>query len=163
MTKKIRYPYLPNGRGILYVSRDNEFIIVAREYARDNSLDKEMSSGAVLVKDGKIVGIGANGSDYHNKNNCRRIELGYKTGEGYELCEGCHPKNHSERTAIVNAADEGSEISNADLYLWGHWWCCEPCWEIIIQVGIRDVYLLKGSERLFNKEHSENIIGKQFD
>lgn len=52
---------------------------------------------------------------------------------------------------------------STDLYLWGHWWFCEPCWNAMIEAGIRDVYLLENSEVLFNKAHPENIIGRQFE
>jgi len=31
------------------------------------------------------------------------------------------------------------------------------------EAGIRSVYLLEDSEKLFNKDHPENIVGKQFD
>src|SRR3989344_441935 len=57
----------------------------------------------------------------------------------------------------------GHETIGADLYLWGHWWACQPCWNAIIEAGIENVYLLKDSERLFNKASPDNIIGRQFD
>jgi len=33
----------------------------------------------------------------------------------------------------------------------------------MIEAGIGDVYLLEGSEALFNKNHPQNIVGKQFE
>jgi hypothetical protein len=33
----------------------------------------------------------------------------------------------------------------------------------MIAAGIRDVYLMEGSERLFNKAHPDNVIGRQFE
>ena len=122
-----------------------------------------MPGAAVLVKDGRMIGRGANGSDYHELHGCERVKQGIPTGQGYELCEGCHPKNHSEPTAIANAEAHGEDTEAADLYLWGHWWFCEPCWNAIIAAGIREVYLLEGSEVFFNKAHPENIIGRQFE
>ena len=56
----------------------------------------------------------------------------------------------------------GHDTVGADLYLWGHWWACAPCWNAIIESGIENVYLLEGSERLFNKAHHGNVIGRQF-
>ena len=162
MKFQIDYPYLPEGRIILYVPEDNPYMRMAREYALANSLDETVKIGSVIVKGNMIIGQGANGSDYHKTHGCERVKRGIPTGEGYELCEGCHPKNHSEPSAIQDAQKRGFQTKDADLYLWGHWWACEPCWGAIIAAGIKNLYLMKGSERLFNKSHFSNIIGKQF-
>lgn len=122
-----------------------------------------MPGAAVIVSTELIIGLGANRSDYHAEFGYQRVVLGCKTGEGYELCEGCHPKNHSEPRAIENALARGYETKNADLYLWGHWWCCKWCWDSIIKAGIKNVYLLENSEVLFNKTHPENIVGRQLE
>jgi deoxycytidylate deaminase len=159
-TKIIKYPYLPSNHVILYVPSDNIFMQEAKKYAKENSLDKNMPTSSVIVKNGKIIGYGANGSNYHEINGCERVKRGIPTGQGYELCEGCHPKNHSEPKAIKNA---GEDVKEADLYLWGHWWCCESCWNAILGAEIRNVYLLENSEVLFNKENPNNIVGKQFE
>lgn len=163
MESKIKYPYLPEGREIKYAPMDNIFMFEAFVHARSFALDKTMPGAAILVQAGMIIGWGANGSDYHKTHQCQRVILGCKSGEGYDLCEGCHPKNHSEAKAIANARARGIDPAGADLYLWGHWWCCKPCWEKIIEAGIANVYLLSGSEILFNKEHPENIVGRQLE
>lgn len=162
MQKEIIYPYIPEGRTIDYVDSNNLIMLLARTYAKNHSLDKTMPGAAIIVKDGKILGMGANGSNYHKEKPCQRVVLGCKSGEGYELCEGCHPKNHSERKAIQNAHKNGHNTEGADLYLWGHWWCCKPCWEAMEAAGIKRVFLLENSEVLFNKECPGNIVGKQF-
>ena len=163
MQKNIQYPYMPEGRKFLYVSIDNPYMQEAKNYARENSLDKTMPNGTVFVKDGKIIARGANGSDYHEKHGCERVRRGIPTGQGYELCEGCHPKNHGEPKAIKEAKELGNDTKGADAYLWGHWWCCESCWKSMIDEGIKDVYLLEESEVLFNNKNPDNIIGKQFE
>ena len=157
----IKYPYLPEGRAIEYVPPNNEFIRAARLFARLQSLDKKMPGAAVVVKDGKIIGVSANGSDHHKKHGCERVRLKCPTGQGYELCEGCHPKNHSEPRAIQNARDQRYDPRGADLYLWGHWWCCKWCWNAMIEAGIARVVLMENSEVLFNREHPDNIVGRQ--
>jgi len=159
----IQYPYIPHDRLIKYVPQDNPFILKAKEFAREHSLDMVMPGAAVVVRDGEVIGIGANGSDYHKSNECERVKRGSKSGEGYELCEGCHPKNHSEPSAIADAQSKGESTEGADLYLWGHWWCCEPCWNAMISAGIKDVYLMEDSEKFFDKNHPENIVGRQFE
>lgn len=163
MNKNTSYPYLPEGRTILYVPDDNQYILEAKKIAKEQSLDKTMPGAAVIVKDGEIIGRGANGSDFHKNNECERVIQGVPSGQGYELCEGCHPKNHSEPSAIKNAVDNGHNPAGADLYLWGHWWCCEPCWNSMIEVGIKNVYLIENSEKMFDKNHPENIVGRQFE
>ncbi len=154
------YPYIPEGRTILYVGAHNPFMQEARTCALEHSLDDAVKTGSVVVRDGSIVGRGANGSDYHKTHICERVRQNAPTGTGYELCEGCHPKNHSERSAIVDAQAKGHDTTGADLYLWGHWWCCKPCWDAMLAAGIKHVYLLEGSERLFDKKSPENILGK---
>jgi deoxycytidylate deaminase len=160
--KHINYPFIPTAAELRYVPADNEYMQAARDYAREHSLDKTMPNSSVIVKDGQIIGRGANGSDYHEKHGCERVRLGIPTGQGYELCEGCSPKNHGEPRAIADAVKHGNDTQGADLYLWGHWWCCEPCWQAMQSAGIRQVYLLEDSEILFNKEAPGNIIGHQF-
>lgn len=162
MEQNITYPYIPPGRTILYVPEDNQYMRVAKSFARLYAIDKTLPGGAVIVYKEIVIGLGANGSDHHEKHGCKRVELGCKTGEGYELCEGCHPKNHSEPRAIQNAVNRGYQTAGSDLYLWGRWWCCKWCWDSMINAGINRVYLLEKSEVLFNKGHPDNIIGKQF-
>lgn len=158
-SKNINYPYLPEGREYLYVEADNPFMLKAKEVAQSESLDFVMPTASVIVKNGEIVSTGANGSDYHKHNECERVKQNIPTGTGYELCEGCHPKNHSEQRAIKNTNDV--DLNNADLYLWGHWWCCESCWGHMQKAGIKNVYLLENSEVLFNKNTEGNMVGKQ--
>ena len=160
----IDYPYLPKGRKISYVGADNKFIKVARDYAKTHSADRNVPTGSVIVHESEAVGYGANGSDYHEKFGCQRVKKGIPTGQGYELCEGCHPKNHSEPRAIKDAKERNPSIdlNKADLYLWGHWWACEPCWNAIDKAGIKNVYLVSESHKIFNKSHPQNVIGRQF-
>ncbi|MCX6716706.1 MAG: deaminase [Candidatus Taylorbacteria bacterium] len=156
-------PYFSEEMIFKSVPAQNEFINLAKEYARKYSLDKAMPIGSVLVNKGDIIGIGANGSDYHNNHICERVRQKIPTGQGYELCEGCHPKNHSEQKAIQDAIKKGNKTEGTDLYLWGHWWCCRWCMNAIKKAGIKNVFLLEKSEILFNKNKSGNIINRQFD
>ena len=161
--EEIKYPYIPTGKTIQYVSASNQFLLKAKAFAKEYSLDAVMPTGSVVVKDGEVIGVAANGSIYHETHECERVKRNIPTGQGYELCEGCHPKNHSELGAIRDAQENGYDTANADLYLWGHWWCCEPCWNAMIQAGINNVFLMEGSEVLFNKDSSGNIVGRQFE
>ena len=157
--KTIPYPYLPANRTILYVDVNDPFMQEARTFALKHSLDDAVKTGSVVVKDGVVIGRGSNGSDYHKTHVCERVARKIPTGQGYELCEGCSPKNHSEPRAIADAIAHGHDVAGADLYLWGHWWLCEPCWNAIIAGGIENVFLLEGSEVLFDRNNPDNVLG----
>lgn len=159
----IKYPYLPPGREIRYVTLDNDYMRLAYETARRESREKKMPNCAVIVQqDGLVIGTGLLGSVYHEQNGCERVRLGCKHGEGYDLCEGCDPRWHGEAQALRDAESHGIDPNGADLYLWGHWFCCRHCWKAMEDAGIRHVYLLQGSEILFNREALGNIVGAQF-
>ena len=160
--ENVSYPYIPINRSILYVPVDNPYMVEAKKYAKEYSLDTTMPTASVIVMDGVVIGRGANGSDYHLTHECERVKKGVPTGQRYELCEGCHPRNHSEPRALINAQANGYLTKDADLYLWGHWWACKPCWDALIASGVQNVYLMEGSEKLFNKMHPDNIVGAQF-
>ncbi len=144
-------PYLPIEKEILYVERDHEFMQMARHTAQQGSLDKSHPTGAILVKDNKAIGVGSNGSLFHEKWGCLRKLIKAPTGKYYALCGGCSPKNHAEQQAIKDALKKGHEVKGADLYLWGHWWCCESCWQAMMKVDINNVYLPKKAWEQFGK------------
>lgn len=166
---QISYPYLPSGRTILYVDSNNEFIKAAEVACKELSTERQHPNGAVLVKDGKVIAIAASQSaiknekllEWHRKGLCVRRILKIPSGQKYWLCPGCaSSKNHAETLVVKEAQKNGVSTSGADLYLWGHWWCCESCWNAMISAGVRNVYLLSGSEKLFNRNSKENIIGR---
>lgn len=154
----IKYPYLPEGREIKYVPEDNVFMQAARRACEEIATDINRPTGAVLVKDGKIISRVGNRApitnrkliELHGRGYCIRRMLKVKTGSKYWLCPGCcAPKYHSEWSA-VREAGKLIDARGADVYLWGHWWCCKPCWDAMIKGGIRDVYLLDTSAEKFN-------------
>jgi len=160
---EITYPFLPEGKKISYVGQDDKFMQEAKALAfqyRDGLLQP---NGVVLVKDGLVIGRGSIGMNYHQKNGCERVKHNVPTGVGYNLCPGCSYDNHGEANAIKDASQNGSDPSGTDIYLWGHWWCCEPCWNTMIKAGVSNVYLLENSEFLFNKSDPRNILGRQFE
>ena len=171
-TKKIKYPYLPNGREIKYVSIDNEFMASARDAAKNLSTENNHPTGAVVVKNGKIIGQNGNQSGFKNKKLqelhkgglCVRKWIGAKSGTLYWTCPGCAPfSSHAEQMAIKNAVKNGENTQDADLYLYGHWWACEPCWDRMVKAGIKNVFLLENSEVLFDRDNKDNIIHSQFN
>jgi deoxycytidylate deaminase len=154
----IEYPYMPDGREILYVGEDNPFMAQAKKVREEYSMPGLTVSASVLVKDGEVIGEGSVGMGYHKEKGCERIAHNAPTGTGYDLCPGCYADNHGEAKAVQNAQESGKDVSGSDLYLYGHWWCCKPCWERMIAAGVRNVFLLEGSEVLFNKDHPNNVL-----
>jgi deoxycytidylate deaminase len=165
----INYPYMPEGRVIKYVPAHDRFMRAAETACHELSTDHNHPTGAVLVRDGAVFATAANQSalknkkllELHKNGWCVRKILKIPSGQKYWLCPGCaSSRNHAETLVVMKAKKLKLETKGADLYLWGHWWCCEPCWNSIIKAGIRDVYLLEGSERFFDKNNPDNIIGK---
>ena len=155
--KQINYPYIPAGRKFLFVPESNPFMAKAKEIRNTKSTDKNVSTGSVIVADGQIIGEAANQASLSNpklqdlhKKICIRKILKIKTGRKYWLCPGCaKPMEHSEAGAIRDAKKRGNDTRGADLYMYGHWWSCKPCWDKMTAAGIRNVYLLQNSEDLF--------------
>ena len=148
---KKEFPYLPIGREIKFCKLENKFLQAAKLVAETESLDPSFPTGAVIVKNSKLIESGANGSNYHKNFGCERKKIGSKTGEDYELCEGCRPCNHAEQKAICNLFAKNKNPQDADLYLWGHWWCCQSCWQKMIEVEIKNVYLYEKAEEMWRK------------
>lgn len=141
---KIKYPYIPKGKEIKYLPGNNRFMKLAREKGEKSGCRKQ-PTGAVIAKNGKVVAEGSNSGI--RVEICPRVLRHSKTGTDYQYCKDlCKQGGHAEAMAVADAKNKEINISGADLYLWGHWWCCEPCWNSMTKAGIRDVYLEKGSE-----------------
>lgn len=146
-SKAINYPYLPNGREIGYVSEDNEFMLAAKK-ATEGTGCRKQPTGAVLVKNGKILMSATNAS--RTVGVCPRVLKGSKTGTDYHFCkEVCGQDGHSEKMVVEKARQKGIETKGADVYLWGHWWCCQPCWDAMQSGEIANVYVEKKAHEKF--------------
>lgn len=154
------YPYLPEGRTIKYAAADNPFMKEAERVRNTMSTDLYHPTGAVVVKDGMIIGRGANQSalknkkllEFHKNVFCLRRLFKVPSGQKYWACPGCSSsRHHAEPRAIKDALKKNASIEGADLYLYGHWWCCEPCWKAMIKAGIKHVYLVEKATEKFKK------------
>ncbi len=156
----MQYPYLPEGRTINYVSVENVFMKEAMRLRNEESTDMQHPTGAVVVKDGMVIGRGANQSalrnkrllEFHRTKFCVRRFLKIPSGQKYWLCPGCAScEQHAESRACKDAIKktEKGNVVGADLYLYGHWWCCEQCWDNMIAAGIDRVFLVEGALELF--------------
>jgi len=138
--KRIDYPFLPNNKLIRYVPKDDPFILIAKQFSKKYSKGKITPYAVVIVKEGRVIGSAADRGEYE---------------DGF--------KNHPVPFAIRDVDLKENPIEGADLYLWGHWWFCNDCWDVMNKARIKGVYLMEDSEILFNKDHPDNIIGRQFE
>jgi dTMP kinase len=142
-------------------------MIEAKRIRDEWSTDGLVPTGAVIVKNGKIIGRAANQSalknwklrDFHKNTFCIRRALKVPTGTRYWMCPGCAShRHHAESRSIKDAEKRHGSVKGADLYLYGHWWCCKPCWDAMIQAGIRNVYLAEGSAEQFKRAPKGKFI-----
>jgi|2_EtaG_2_1085320.scaffolds.fasta_scaffold27837_1 dCMP deaminase len=78
-------------------------------------------------------------------NQCPRIHMGYKSGEGLKYCQAAH----AERNAIYTAARLGHSVEGSTIYL--NWIIpCFECCKAIINSGITEVVVteLKDYEQI---------------
>ncbi len=94
-------------------------------------------TGAVLVKDKRILSTGYNGAPSGLKHcakiGCQREKENISSGHRHELCRGLH----AEQNAIIQAALHGVEIRGASIYCTHH--PCVLCAKMIINAGIKRI------------------------
>ncbi|MGB4091950.1 MAG: dCMP deaminase family protein [Ruminococcus flavefaciens] len=135
------------------VSKADTYLNCAEVFAyRSTCLKRKY--GAVIVKNDAVVSTGYNGSPRGTENccdrgECPRMALGLHQGEGYAMCRAVH----AEANALLNCSRD--QTVGADLYLTGvnpedgsvHMAKpCPLCARMIIQAGIKNVYLRQSSE-----------------
>ena len=137
--------------GLKRISKVDTYLNCAENFAYRSTCIKR-KYGAVLVKDDAVISTGYNGSPRGFENccdigECPRIKLGLHQGEGYAICRAVH----AEANALLNCSRE--QALGADLYLAGvnpmdlsvhKAKPCPLCARMIIQAGIRKVYLRRG-------------------
>ena len=116
---------------------DDKFFAEAKKVARKQSTCLKIQTGAVIVKDGKIIGRGANlcspvGFKHGQKvKSCPRMNL--PSGEKYELCKPIH----AEILAVLDAG--AKNCKGTTMYLYGHYYACWHCQSIVRLVGIKEI------------------------
>lgn len=126
---------------------DRHFINIAHEIAKASKcVSKQV--GAVIVRDGRILSTGYNGTPSGYVNCCDHWEGNY-TAEHHDWSKTY--EIHAEMNAIIWAAREGIRIKDATIYV-----TLEPCSECsknIIATGIKRIVFDKSYEHT----HSEII------
>ena len=142
------------------VSKADTYLNCAEVFAyRSTCLKRKY--GAVIVKNDAVISTRYNGSPRAMENccdigKCPRIDKNMHQGEGYSICKAVH----AEANALLNCSRE--QTVGADLYLTGvnpddgsvHIAKpCPLCARMIIQAGIRNVFL-----RQSNKSDDYKIV-----
>ena len=133
------------------VSKIDTYLKCAEVFAYRSTCIKR-KYGAVIVKDDAVISTGYNGAPRGEDNccdigKCPRIERDLHQGQGYEMCRAVH----AEANALLNCSRE--QTIDADLFLAGvnpndnsvhRAKPCPLCARMIIQAGIKNVYLRVG-------------------
>jgi dCMP deaminase len=126
---------------------DKNFINIAKEIASASKcVSKQV--GAVIVKDGRILSTGYNGTPAGYKNCCDYWE-GHYTKEHHEWSKTY--EIHAEMNAIIWAARKGISIEGATIYVTLE--PCSDCSKNIIASGIKRIVY----ETSYEHNHSEII------
>ncbi|MFC1616803.1 cytidine/deoxycytidylate deaminase family protein [Candidatus Margulisiibacteriota bacterium] len=115
----------------------DEYFIKIAAIVSERSTCHRHHVGAVIVKDKQILTTGYNGAVKGIKDclekGCLRNQLNIASGTRQEICRAAH----AEQNAIVQAANQGININNADIY------CthspCIICAKLIVNSGIKKV------------------------
>jgi 2'-deoxynucleoside 5'-phosphate N-hydrolase len=150
----IQYPYMPTDRHLKYAAVDNPFMIEAAKAREECAGDPLYPVGIVLVKDGRVVARAGNGFNRGpgKVHVCPRVVLECPSGTGYDLCSLHDAAGHSEPMLIEEARRLEIDTVGADAYMFGHWWACEPCWKVLIDAGVRDLYVTDDAHERFSRD-----------
>ena len=103
---------------------------------------RRRQTGAVIVKDKRILATGYNGAPRGLAHcldvGCLREEYNVESGERHELCRGLH----AEQNAIIQAAYHGISIAGSTLYCTNK--PCVICSKMLINAGIGKIFYEKG-------------------
>ena len=111
------------------VSWETYFMNIANEVATRSTCDRKYV-GAVIVREKTILSTGYNGSIKG---------LPHCDEAGHEMVDGhCIRTTHAEANAIVQAAKNGVEINQSEIYVTAS--PCYNCFKLIANAGIKTIY-----------------------
>lgn len=116
-----------------------QYLDLAHLYAAHTSGCNKVSVGSVIVKDQKVLSLGANKAlpDLCNHRGCLRFERYGEDSKAHRCPEDCRAI-HSEIDAICSAAYTGVSVEGASIYVTRY--PCESCAKAIISSGIKKVF-----------------------
>lgn len=108
------------------------FMGIAKATALRSSCDR-LNVGCVIVKDGRIISTGYNGS-ISGHSHC--YDAGHLMVEG-----SCKRTIHAEHNAIIQCAKVGISVDGADIYVTHY--PCPYCMQVLNQAGIVNIYYME--------------------
>ncbi len=150
-------PFWDQRLKLFFIDENDELMEQAKLLQHESTI-KNHPIGCVAVKDGKIVATASNQATiinplvvkWHATWLCVRRWLRIPTGKHYWLCPGCaQPRNHAE--ARIARELEQKQVGGATVYLYGHFWCCEPCSESMLKARVLSVVLPEGAKAKFGR------------
>lgn len=104
--------------------------------------------GAILVKNGIIIGRGANNAPVHTKpcSECIRHKNNIKSGKSLDICKAIH----AEENAILDAMTKTRDLEGATLYV--SVFPCYNCAKLIVNQGISKVVYLTDYDSELTKQ-----------
>ena len=111
------------------VSWKDYFMNIAREVATRSTCERK-HVGSVIVREKTILSTGYNGS-IRGLPHCDEV--------GCEMVDGhCVRTTHAEANAIVQAAKNGIQINQSEIYVTAS--PCYDCFKLIANAGIKIIY-----------------------
>lgn len=115
----------------------DEYFMSITEQVAGRSTCLRRTTGAILVKDRRILATGYNGTPSGLKHceevGCVREQRHIASGSHHELCRGIH----AEQNAVIQAAKHGITIEGATAYTTHQ--PCVLCAKILINAGVVDI------------------------
>ncbi|MDA3935946.1 MAG: cytidine/deoxycytidylate deaminase family protein [Actinomycetota bacterium] len=115
----------------------DEYFMDITEKVSGRSTCLRRHTGAVLVKDKRILATGYNGVPkglrHCEEVGCLREQRGIESGSNHELCRGIH----AEQNAVLQAAKYGIAIDGATIYCTHQ--PCVLCAKILINAGVVEI------------------------
>ena len=127
-------------------SWDDYFSEIAKLVATRSTCMRAQHGAVIVNQEHRILTTGYNGSPpgtFHcvDKGECLRERMQIPSGQRYELCRALH----AEHNALLQASKNGISVKGATLYITDI--PCELCSKQIHAVGIKEVVILKDSQR----------------
>lgn len=150
-----------------FVSFDHPHMMAAYDARRECAGDTIFPIGVVLVKNDVVVARAGNGFNRGSgiKHVCPRVVMECPSLTGYELCSLHDTPGHAENMLVLAAAEQGIDPVGCDVYMSGHWWCCDACWRVLMEAGIRDVFIVDDAQERFSRDrvYAETLSGSRED
>lgn len=133
-----------------------DYLDIAYIYATKNSGCNKVAVGSAIVKDNRIIALGANKTHPYSCKDacgCLRVQKYGNDSKAHRDPADCRAI-HSEIDAICSAAYNGVPISDSSIYVTRY--PCEGCARAIVAAGIKKVFY-GGTAKV--SQDTEDILG----